>query len=48
MTRAPDTSHRRPIRLWLYAVAALMVATVVVGGATRLAEWAFRSSNGSR
>ena len=38
MTRAPDTSHRRPIRLWLYAVAALMVATVVVGGATRLTK----------
>src|SRR3982750_566693 len=30
---------RRPIvRLWLYAVAALMVLTLVVGGATRLTE----------
>ncbi len=38
MTRAADTIHRRPIRLWLYAVAALMVITLVVGGATRLTE----------
>jgi len=28
----------RPVRLWLYAVAALVVAMVVVGGATRLTE----------
>lgn len=28
----------RPVRLWLYAVAALIVAMVVVGGATRLTE----------
>jgi cytochrome c oxidase assembly protein subunit 15 len=30
--------RRRAIRLWLLAVAALMVATLVVGGATRLTE----------
>ena len=33
----PKTSHRA-IRLWLLAVAALMFATLVVGGATRLTE----------
>lgn len=31
-------AHRRAVRLWLLAVAALMVVTVVVGGATRLTE----------
>src|SRR5258705_7333396 len=31
-------ARRRIIRLWLLAVAALMVATLVVGGATRLTE----------
>jgi cytochrome c oxidase assembly protein subunit 15 len=31
-------SHRRTIRLWLYAVAALIVVMVVVGGATRLTD----------
>ena len=31
-------THRRTVRLWLLAVAALMFATVVVGGATRLTE----------
>jgi cytochrome c oxidase assembly protein subunit 15 len=30
--------HRRAIRLWLYAVAALVLAMVLVGGATRLTE----------
>jgi heme a synthase len=30
--------HRRAIRLWLYAVAALVFAMVLVGGATRLTE----------
>ena len=30
--------RRRAIRLWLYAVAALMLATLLVGGATRLTE----------
>src|SRR5262245_21125193 len=34
----PASAHRRAVRLWLLAVAALMVATVVVGGATRLTE----------
>jgi cytochrome c oxidase assembly protein subunit 15 len=43
MTRAPiDTrcleSNRRAIRTWLLAVAALVFAMVVVGGATRLTE----------
>jgi cytochrome c oxidase assembly protein subunit 15 len=35
---APFEARRRAIRLWLLAVAALMVATLVVGGATRLTE----------
>ena len=30
--------HNRAIRLWLYAVAALVLAMVLVGGATRLTE----------
>ena len=30
--------HRRVIRLWLYAVAAMVLAMVLVGGATRLTE----------
>jgi heme a synthase len=34
---APD-AHTRAIRLWLYAVAALVLAMVLVGGATRLTE----------
>jgi cytochrome c oxidase assembly protein subunit 15 len=50
MVRAPATSdlpmigtidantHMRPVRLWLYAVAALVLAMVLVGGATRLTE----------
>ena len=40
MTSATETSqtHRRAIRTWLMAVAALMFATLVVGGATRLTE----------
>ena len=33
-----DLDHGRAIRLWLYAVAALIFAMVVVGGATRLTE----------
>ena len=32
----PPAARRRAIRLWLLAVAALMVLTLVVGGATRL------------
>jgi cytochrome c oxidase assembly protein subunit 15 len=33
-----QAAHRRAIRLWLYAVAALVVSMVVVGGATRLTD----------
>jgi heme a synthase len=33
-----DTTHMRPVRLWLYAVAALVLAMVLVGGATRVTE----------
>src|ERR1043165_5231916 len=32
----PAASSRPIVRLWLYAVAALMVLTLVIGGATRL------------
>jgi len=35
--RFPET-HARAIRLWLYAVALLVLAMVLVGGATRLTE----------
>ena len=39
MTDPHPASARRPtVRAWLYAVAALMVLTLVVGGATRLTE----------
>ncbi len=39
MTIATTTdTHARAIRLWLYAVAALVVAMVLVGGATRLTK----------
>src|SRR5262249_16309193 len=34
----PAPAHRRAVRLWLLAVAALMGVTVVVGGAARLTE----------
>ena len=37
MSAANDT-HMRAIRLWLYAVAALVFVMVLVGGATRLTE----------
>ncbi len=33
-----DPTHIRAVRLWLYAVAALVLAMVLVGGATRLTE----------
>jgi heme a synthase len=33
-----NATHTRAIRLWLYAVAALVFAMVLVGGATRLTE----------
>jgi heme a synthase len=39
MIDAPTTDRRRrAVALWLYLVAALMVVTLVVGGATRLTE----------
>jgi heme a synthase len=39
MTAVPfSEAHARAIRLWLYAVAALVLAMVLVGGATRLTE----------
>ena len=37
MTAASD-SHARIIRLWLWTLAALVVALVLIGGATRLTE----------
>ncbi len=33
-----NETHARTVRLWLYAVAALVLAMVLVGGATRLTE----------
>ncbi len=38
MMTATRELHTRAIRLWLYAVAALVLAMVLVGGATRLTE----------
>ena len=38
MMTATREFHNRAIRLWLYAVAALVLAMVLVGGATRLTE----------
>ena len=38
MTAALSDQHGRAIRLWLYAVAGLVLAMVLVGGATRLTE----------
>ena len=38
MMTATRELHNRAIRLWLYAVAALVLAMVLVGGATRLTE----------
>jgi heme a synthase len=38
MNGNPASRQRRAIRLWLYAVAALVLAMVLVGGATRLTE----------
>src|SRR4051812_46470381 len=37
-TPSPVESRNRAIRLWLHAVAALIFAMVLVGGATRLTE----------
>ena len=38
MTASLSDQHGRAIRLWLYAAAALVLAMVLVGGATRLTE----------
>jgi cytochrome c oxidase assembly protein subunit 15 len=38
MSTNATEKHARAIRLWLYAVAALVLAMVLVGGATRLTE----------
>jgi heme a synthase len=38
MTGTPSDHHTRTMQLWLYAVAALVLAMVLVGGATRLTE----------
>jgi len=38
MTAQVPQAHRRVLRLWLYVVAALVFALVLVGGATRLTE----------
>ena len=38
MSTTASDIHARAIRLWLYAVAALVLAMVLVGGATRLTE----------
>jgi heme a synthase len=38
LARTPSDVHLGAIRLWLYAVAALVLAMVLVGGATRLTE----------
>ena len=38
MTENLTLSHTRAVKLWLYAVAALVLAMVLVGGATRLTE----------
>jgi heme a synthase len=35
---SPLETRRRAVRLWLLAVATLIFATVIVGGATRLTE----------
>jgi len=37
-TRSATTPSRRPIRIWLGFVAAMIVCTLLVGGATRLTE----------
>jgi len=38
LTKDQTGSHQGAIRLWLYAVAAMVLAMVLVGGATRLTE----------
>ena len=37
-TRVGPADRLRPVRIWLYAIAALVLLMVVVGGATRLTE----------
>jgi Cytochrome oxidase assembly protein len=36
--KSASDNHARAIRLWLWAVAVLVIALVLVGGATRLTE----------
>jgi heme a synthase len=38
LTKEEPSDHRGAIRLWLYAVAAMVIVMVLVGGATRLTE----------
>ena len=38
LARTPTDAHQGAIRLWLYAVAAMVLAMVMVGGASRLTE----------
>lgn len=38
MTSFLRSDRSRPVALWLFAVAALVLAMVVVGGATRLTD----------
>jgi heme a synthase len=38
LTNASSSSHSRALRLWLIAVAVLILAMILVGGATRLTE----------
>jgi cytochrome c oxidase assembly protein subunit 15 len=38
LARTPTDAHQGAIRLWLYTVAAMVLAMVLVGGATRLTE----------
>jgi Cu/Ag efflux pump CusA len=38
VTLAAPADRLRPVRIWLYSIAALVLLMVVVGGATRLTE----------
>src|SRR5207244_13399809 len=38
LCRNTSRTHRRAIRAWLYAIAALLVLMVMVGGTTRLTD----------
>ncbi len=44
----PSEGSATDVRLWLWIIAALVFAMVVVGGATRLTNRASPSPNGSR